>query len=217
MTPEEIKAIQKEGIDYFGHPLKVDGQWGPKTAWWHQISQLEKPRQDLLRIALGYHASSMSEVHGNSIANDGTFVDMLLKPVGLRYQPWCIAFVSHCIRKAGLEWKKYHVSAWGLREWAKQNSLFVDEPVPGDVFTVLYPKKPGDNQWQGHGGFYLGSDWTDSQNFFNSVDGNVTDCVRAGRRKIENDIKYIRIPGLSSGPRITIEKTLMSISSLGDR
>jgi hypothetical protein len=52
MTPEEIKAIQKGGIDWFGDPLKEDGDYGPKTRWWHQVSLLEKPRVDLLRIAL---------------------------------------------------------------------------------------------------------------------------------------------------------------------
>lgn len=217
MTPEQIKAIQKDGIDYFGHPLKVDGVWGPKTAWWHQISQLEKPRQDLLRIALGYHAAGMSEIHGNSIANDGTFVDMLLKPVGLRYQPWCIAFVSHCIRKAGLEWKKYHVSAWGLLQWAEQNKLFIDEPAPGDLFAFLYPRPAGDNKTPGHGGIVIGSDSIDDKGFINTVEGNIGDAVRAGRRAIRPEMKFLRIPDMSPASTIVIEKLLMKIDSLGDR
>jgi hypothetical protein len=217
MTPSEIKAIQKDGIDYFGHPLKVDGLWGSKTAWWHQISQLEKPRQDLLRIVLGYHASGMSEIHGNSIQNDGTFVDMLLKPAGLRYQPWCIAFVSHCVRKAGIELKTYHTSAWGIRDWAQKNNLFVTDPVPGDIFALVYPKKPGDTKISGHGGFFIGHDFTAPGKFINSCDGNVADSTRAGRRAIENDMKFIRLPSLGAGPRIVIEKTLMPIHTLGDR
>jgi hypothetical protein len=109
------------------------------------------------------------------------------------------------------------VSAWALREWAKQNNLFVDEPVPGDLFALLYPKKPGDTSIQGHAGIFTGHDFTDSENFINSVDGNVADAVRAGRRKIENDLKFIRLPGVGGGPRIVIEKTLMSIHNLGDR
>lgn len=217
MTPEQVKSIQKGGIDYFGHPLKVDGLWGPKTAWWHQVSQLEPARVELLRIALGYHAAGMKEDANNSIANDGTFVDMLLKPVGLRYQPWCIAFVSHCIRKAGIEWKKYHTSAWGLRQWAEQNNLYVDEPAPGDLFALLYPKKPGDTQITGHGGIFIGSDSVDPKGFINSVDGNVADAVRAGRRAIQNDLKFIRIPGTGPGKKVVIEKTLMPIHTLGDR
>lgn len=217
MTPEQVKAIQKDGIDWFGHPLSIDGKLGPKTNWWIQINQLEKPRVDLLRIALGYHASGMKEDMNNSIANDGTFVDMLLKPAGLRYQPWCIAFVSHCIRKAGIEWKTYHTSAWGLIKWAEQNKLLVNEPSPGDLFAFLYPRKPGDTKWSGHGGIVTGSDVNDSKNFINTVEGNIGDSVRAGRRAIRPEMIYIRIPGTGQPNTITIDKLLMKIDSLGDR
>lgn len=215
MIPTEIKSIQKNGIDWFGDPLKQDGDYGPKTRWWHQVSQYAPLRIEVLRRALGYHAAGMGEIHGNDTPNDG-FAERCLQPVKLKNKPWCIAFVSLVLRESGVEWKKYHVSAWSLREWAKQNNLFVTDPIPGDIFTILYPKKPNED-WKGHGGFYIGDDLLDSKSFINSCDGNVADRVCAGRRKIENDMKFIRLPSMGTGKPVVIEKLLMNIGNLGTR
>src|SRR5689334_18962820 len=118
MTPKEIEQIQSTGIDWLGKPLLVDGVLGPKTNWWMGITSLSQIRQDLIRIALGYHASNI--VFENTGHNDSEFVDMLMRPVGLhgRGYPWCLGFASHCAIKAGVK-MPYIVSAYQAIEWGK--------------------------------------------------------------------------------------------------
>lgn len=212
MTSEEIKAIQKSGIDWYGNPLKIDGDAGPKTKWWIGITSLSVLRQDVIRIALGYHASGMKEIAGNSIANDGTFVDMLLRPAGLRNQPWCVSFCSHVYVKAGVPWKKYQTSAWGLIDWATKQGKLVDDPLPGDLFAFLHDRHPGDTQWKGHGGIVLAKEGE----FLYNCEGNVTDAVRSGRRGITPAMKFIRVMDTHHGELIFPEKT-MRIDGLVDR
>lgn len=219
MTKEQVLAIQKGGIDWFGQPLKQDGDYGPRTQWWHGITGLDPMRQEIIRIALGYHAADMKEATGN---NDGEFVDMLLKPAGLRRQPWCIAFTSHCYRKAGLAYPTYFTSAWQIITWAEKNEFLVDEPLPGDIFAFLYPKKPGDKQWKGHGGIVLGNGEIEKKPYIADVDGNITNCVRVGRRLITPGMKFIRNPQLDSllqqpPGRLTMPNNLSRLDALGDR
>jgi hypothetical protein len=213
MPAEQVRLIQTGGIDWFGEPLKVDGIWGPRTEWWNDIRQLENPhRLEFLRLALGYHAVGAKEEP--SIENGGTFVDMLLKPAGLRHLPWCVAFVSHCARKSGVPWPTYHVSAWGLMQYAKQNKLFVTDPIPGDIHVKLYPKQPGE-QWKGHAGIYLGGD----DDFFACVDGNVGNAVRVGRRALTHGICFVRlVPREFNDPEgPVLPPKLMRLDNVGDR
>ncbi len=217
MTPNEIKAIQKTGIDFYGNPLKVDGALGNKTNWWIGITSLSPLRQEVLRIALGYHAAGMAEDKNNSIANDGTFVDMLLAPVGLRYKPWCCCFISHCMRKAGVSWPVYYASAYQLREWGKANKLMVEQPVPGDLEILIHEKKPGDTQVLGHARIITGYEIATGNT--SGVDGNVTDCVRVGYRRPQHERYFLRPPQLggASAIALTYPQGLPYIDNIGDR
>lgn len=212
MTPSEIKSLQTTGIDWFGNPLKADGLWGPKTAWWAGIASLSPLRQEVIRIALGYHAIGAGEDKTNSIANDGTFVDMILRPAGLRFQPWCVSFCSHVYVKAGVPWKKYQTSAWGLIDWASKQDKLVDEPLPGDLFAFLHDRHPGDTQFTGHGGIVLAKDG----DMLYNCEGNVSDSVRAGRRGVTSAMKFIRVMDEQHGTLTFPEKT-MRIDGLADR
>lgn len=219
MTKEQVLAIQKDGIDWFGWPLRQDGDYGPKTQWWEGISTLSNLRQETLRVSLGHHAAGMGEIHGNSIQNDGAFVEMLFKPTPwLKNAPWCIALVSHVCRKVGVPWPKYHTSAWQVIEWARQMGYIVDEPLPGDVYAFLYPKKPGDTQHKGHGGFVIGTGEVEGKKYLAVSDGNVGDACRVGRRLWTEDKVFIRVPELGTQHgKLTMPNKLMRLDSVGDR
>jgi hypothetical protein len=211
IAPEQIRLIQDGGIDWFGEPLKVDGDWGPRTDWWNVIRQLSQPRQNFLRLALGYHAVGAREEP--SIENGGTFVDMLLKPANLRHLPWCAAYVSHCARKSGITWPVYYVSAWALMEYGRKNKLFVEDPLPGDIHVKLHPKQPGE-QWKGHVGIYLGGD----KDFFACCDGNVNNAVRVGRRARAPGICFVRLVPREDGDADPgLPPKLMRLDGVGDR
>lgn len=209
MTSDEIKALQKTGIDYYGNPLKVDGIDGNKTAWWRGIASLSQQRQDVIRLALGYHAVGMGETTGK---NDGTFVDMLLAPSKLHNVPWCLALCSHVYRKCGVDWPKYHVSAYSALEWAKANNKLVLDPLPGDLCVYLHDKQPGDTQIKGHGEIVLASD----DQFMYDVGGNISNQVRSGRRIRSPRMKFIQVMDTQHGT-MTVPTGMMRIDALADR
>jgi hypothetical protein len=224
MTPDEIKEIQKNGIDWLGNPLVVDGKLGAKTNWWMGISSLSAKRQDVGRLVLGYHASNI--VFEETGKNDSPFVDMLFKPVGLQQKgyPWCAALVSHCLRKCKVE-APYLVSAYAFIEWAKgtsklypnhQGSLIVQDPLPFDIEAFLYPRKPGDTEFKGHVRFVTGYDSVTKRSA--GVDGNVQNSIRAGERHDRPERYFIRIPGMGTehGP-LQYPTKLVDLDQLGDR
>jgi hypothetical protein len=186
---EEIKEIQRGGIDWLGAPLKVNGKRGPKTDWWIGILSLSEQRQNVLKLALGYHYQGMGEDLKDPLPNDGEFVDMLLKPAKMKQVAWCVAFCSHVYRNTGVEWPIYHVSTWAMIEWAKKEGLIVSEPLPGDVECYLKPRKPG-QQIQGHARIVTG--WDKVSKVTTGVDGNSADMVRVGRRKNVPERYFIR-------------------------
>jgi hypothetical protein len=85
--------------------------------------------------------------------NDGPEVEMYLKHVGKwKGLPWCSAFVAWCLSEADIP---HTVNAWSptsenRRNLIYKNKLFYDEPLPGDVFTIFYPRL----KRVGHTGFY---------------------------------------------------------------
>ncbi len=211
MTSEEIKAIQKNGVDWYGTPLKVDGVVGPKTLWWKGLLSLSLQRQEVLKLALGYHAVGAGEATGK---NDGTFVDMLFAPIGMSKKnlPWCVALISHTYRKAGVPLPKYFTSAYQVITWAEQNGKLVDSPLPGDMVVYLHPKQPGDTQIKGHGEINLAID----DQYVYDVAGNVSNNVRVGRRVRTPAMKFIRLMDDQHG-ELTVPTGMMRIDSLGDR
>jgi hypothetical protein len=214
LSKDEVKKIQTGGIDWAGQPLKVDGIMGPKTAWWKGILSLDPKRQEVLRLALGYHATNMGEKTGR---NDGDFVDMLFKPVDLqkRGYSWCVAYISHCYRECGVTWPKYHVSAWSVIDWAKENNRLVEEPMPSDIEVFLYPKVKGED-WQGHGRIITAYDPVTKRTA--GVDGNVQNLVRVGYRDPRPNRYFVRPLGFTANHGTLMMPTgLIDLDGLADR
>lgn len=209
-TKEQVLKIQENGIDWLGNPLVADGIYGAKTAWWHGISGLSQKRQDVLRLALGYHATDMGEATGR---NDGEFVDTLFKPVGLQKRgfPWCVAFISHCLTKCEVPWPIYHVSAYNLIEWAKANNIIVEDPWPADLEVFLYPKVKGED-WRGHGRIVTG--YSKKTGRTSGVDGNVNNSVYCGFRDVRPDRYFVR-PDYEAP--LTLPIKLPDLDKYGDR
>lgn len=215
LTKEQVKQIQSQpgAIDWFGQPLKVDGDYGPKTRWWHYLTTIAPQRQAVVKLALGYHAMNVAEVPLGS--NRGQMVDMFMAPTGLKPgKPWCAGFVSHCLRKCNVTWPVYHASAWSVIDWAKKNGKLVEEPWIGDVEAFLYPQKPGEDR-QGHVRIVTGYN-LDTQVSY-GVDGNVTNCVRVGTRHQRPERYFIR-PGYEEIELIVkqLPTNMMALDNLGD-
>lgn len=218
LTVQEIRSIQVGGVDWYGSPLSIDGKYGPRTAWWHGISLLSEERQTLIKTALAYHAIGAKEEP--SIENGGTFVDMLLKPVGLKNVSWCLAFVSHCQRKSGIKLPTYFTGAEQLIQAVSSPSCtyahFVDTPIPGDVEVFLYDKKPGDTRTPGHGRIVLGFESNTKKTA--GVDGNVNDAVRVGYRHDRPNRKFVRFDAMGESHNVlTMPSGMMSLDNLTDR
>lgn len=190
LTPEQVKAIQSQpgAIDWFGQPLKVDGDYGPKTRWWHFITSLSQQRKDVITLALSYYATNVAEVPLGS--NRGPLIDKFMEPTGLKPgKPWCAGFASHCLRQSGTYWPIYHASAWSVIEWAKKYNRVVTEPMPGDLEAFLYPKQPNED-WRGHVRIVVSYDPSTKISY--GVDGNITNMVRVGFRRDRENRYFIR-------------------------
>ena len=70
--------------------------------------------------------------------NDGPQVEMFLQHVGLRKgEPWCAAFVSYCLHKAGRASAPY--SGWSPAFFPERYRIRRDTTLlPGDVFGIYY-------------------------------------------------------------------------------
>jgi len=117
--------------------------------------------------------------------NDGPEVEMYLKHVGKwKGLPWCSAFVAWCLSEAEI---KHTVNAWSptsenRRYFIYTQKSFVDEPLPGDVFTIWYSKL----KRIGHTGFYHKNQ---NENIIVTVEGNTNE---AGSREGDGVYKKYR-------------------------
>lgn len=80
---------------------------------------------------------------------------------------WCAAFVNAILRDSRLE-DNYnhanHLTARSFLEWGYE----VTKPKSGDL--VIFPR--GDEDWQGHVGFYIASDVVDGVEYYWILGGN---------------------------------------------
>jgi hypothetical protein len=213
LTSEQIKALQDmdDAIDWTGKPLTVDGNYGPRTQWWHGISKLHPVRQGILQCALAYHFDGTAET---GLPNRSPVIDQMQEPGGLtpKYgHPWCLAFVSWCLTRAGADWPVYHMSAYKAIQWARANDRIVTNPLPGDVFCFLYPSESAKSPGAGHGGIVLGCD----KDWIADVDGNVGNAVRVGRRA-RAGLTFIRTVQENPG-QLTMPTNLDRLDGAGDR
>lgn len=95
---------------------------------------------DVLHIARG--EVGVHEVGGN---NRGRRVEEYLACVGLPPgEPWCAAFVSWCLRQAGVVGAPCTGDTWALEAWALKHGVLYNEtasepemPKRGDIFLLL--------------------------------------------------------------------------------
>jgi hypothetical protein len=171
---QQILSVQEDGIDWNGKPLVKDADYGPRTRWWHGISTLPCQRQLIVRTFLKYNGRK----EDTGKPNRSEWLDEIQKPGGLGVgNPWCIAFISHVMRECSVDWPLYHMSAWAMIEWAKQNGRITENPLPGDLFAFLYnPEAIGFTPGHGGGILATNADWVCD------ADGNVGDSVCVGKR-----------------------------------
>jgi hypothetical protein len=139
---------------------------------------------------------------------------MVLAPAKMRNVSWCVAFVSFCYRKAGFKLPLYFTGAEQLIKWADKNNCLVDDPLPADVETFLYPKQSKDRYRKGHARILTGKEGLITA----GVDGNVQDAVRCGLRRDRPDRYYVRLPGLATEHgKLVMPQKLMYLDKLEDR
>lgn len=192
MNKEQITALQRgdgpsrPGLDWNGKPLVVDGDWGPRTAWWAGIKTLPEDRETLIRELLSHNGKKEDDDRPNR----STWIDEIQRPGGVGVgNPWCAAFVSHCLKQTGAfpDWP-YHMKVAYMIEWAKRNGLITQSPLPGDIHAFLY--NVNDKESPGHTGFYLAGD----ANWIVCCDGNAGNAVRVGKRARQGLIFIRTVP-----------------------
>lgn len=158
MTPDEVRAFQGnteqivDGVlgpprDWYGKPLLIDGDLGPKTRWAMAMAAQDPRRQAIVR-----RACSGVGVIRETIANRGPGVpgvDWLLRRCGVHVpedltipmpdNAWCAAFASWCMSVAGLP-VRAEAGARALAE-SLRTPTFV---LPGDF--AWFPT----GKWQAH-------------------------------------------------------------------
>jgi hypothetical protein len=117
--------------------------------------------------------------------NDGPEVEMYLHSVGKsKGLAWCSAFVAWCLNEAEI---KHTVNAWSptsenRRNFVYRNQSFFKQPLPGDVFTIFYPRL----KRIGHTGFYHANQ---NESIIITVEGNTNE---AGSREGDGVYKKYR-------------------------
>lgn len=86
---------------------------------------------------------------------------------------WCAAFVNAVLNASGIPGSEsvsqYPLTARSFLHWGEQ----VDEPKPGDL--VVFPR--GNQAWQGHVGFYLGTSTVNGKQYYQILGGNQSNKV----------------------------------------
>jgi uncharacterized protein (TIGR02594 family) len=86
---------------------------------------------------------------------------------------WCAAFVNSVLHEMGKKGSEsvseYPLTARSFLRWGKR----VREPEVGDI--VVFPR--GTEDWQGHVGFYYGTEYVNGVKFYQILGGNQNDAV----------------------------------------
>jgi uncharacterized protein (TIGR02594 family) len=86
---------------------------------------------------------------------------------------WCAAFVNSVLHELDIPGSE-SVSDWPLTarsflRWGHR----VKDPIPGDI--IVFPR--GRESWQGHVGFYVGTEYKNGRRFYQILGGNQSDAV----------------------------------------
>jgi uncharacterized protein (TIGR02594 family) len=86
---------------------------------------------------------------------------------------WCAAFVNAVLRELQIPGSEsvseYPLVARSFLQWGKR----VKEPIPGDI--VVFPR--GTEAWQGHVGFYYGTEYKNGIKYYQILGGNQNKSV----------------------------------------
>jgi len=178
LTREQVEEIQRDprAVNWKGEKLKVDGDYGPQTQWWHGISVLHPQRVDIVCEMVSYHGKG----EDSGTPNRAKWLDKIQEPANLtpRYgNPWCVLLQSAILTKCKVKNWPYFASAYELIRWARQHGLVTENPIPGDIYAFLYnPDAIGFTP--GHCGGYLGG----SPDWAIGLEGNVGNTTKTGKR-----------------------------------
>lgn len=174
---DDVKEFQAASRDWAGNKLSPDGDWGPKTEWAYGISLLPRWRQDVVKYVCSY-VGRIVEINGGNIDKDGIIAGWLEDVGVLVPSPYCAAFASAGLKRAGLPFKK---SASALALGRSLHQLMHYEVLPADV--LYYPT---DDKGHGHIEIVIANRITGLPKAqVGSVGGNRDNGVRAQRRSIE--------------------------------
>ena len=84
-----------------------------------------------------------------------------------RYE-WCAAFVNAVLEESNIQGSQ-SLLARSFLDWGHS----VDTPHPGDI--VIFPR--GTSDWEGHVGFYVGSEYKRDQEYYRILGGNQNNMV----------------------------------------
>jgi hypothetical protein len=138
--------------------------------------------------------------------NDGVQVEAYLKSVNLgKGYAWCAAFVKWCFDRADINTT---ITAWSPTAENRKNLVydkgkFLQDPRPGDVFTLYYPSL----KRIGHTGFY---DKKQNSTIFRSVEGNTN-----GEGSREGDGVYVKYRSVKATYSIS-RWTYSSVAAIHD-
>lgn len=206
-TGGNFKTLTRTAVVYWqqthlgpdGKFLEPDGVVGPKT-WWSLfnpvgapqksnikgkvVSGLGEERKKFLEVALHEHEIGVKEIPDGSNWGDG--VTKYLEGIGAAF--WCAYFVSWCHKEAFSAYPLNTRHGHCLTFWraaqkagvAKSKKSY--EPIPGDIFIMLYKTSSGNLSGAGHTGIVL-SVAPDGKSF-NTIEGNAGNRVKVGVRDI---------------------------------
>lgn len=129
-----------------------------------EIEVLQEPIKPTLQEIY----SSQIGVREATGKNDGPEVEMYLRSVGLgKGYSWCSAFVKWSLDEVEIPNK---INAWSptaenRNHLVYSNRKLISDPIPGDVFTIWYPRL----KRIGHTGFIDGKQ---NESIFITVEGN---------------------------------------------
>lgn len=172
--------FQRSHLDCFNKPLTVDGQLGPLTNWAFAFDSLNRPAKSVITTA-----RSCIGIKEEGTSNRSVDVDEFLAPAAVGFgHPWCCAFVSWVLMMCGQmqhETGQYFVSVYAFSNaWRERHT---QNPEVGDMFIILR------GGGKGHIGFVLGVE----DNEIMTLEGNVRNAVRVGRRDRSKINHYVRL------------------------
>jgi len=203
MTPDEVRAFQDgrnggaKPIDYYGKPLRVDGQLGPKTQWAIDIAKLPVWRQEVVRFLVKLHGWQEQGV------NQGELIERAMAVCNLDNdadgsgpsddgRAWCAALQCLALWQHSPFTFKPDASVKRLVE--SLHPVEPDRVLPGDLAYAIHPSGLG----HVGGVIAIGGGWTAS------LDGNLNNRVQAVRYPTSNRL-YVSVEPQLVCPPVPME------------